>query len=352
MKRDVRRPILVAVSLLVSAACLAFFVQRVWGHRAEMVQTLRQAHYRYLVPAVGMLAVLYYIRVRRWQLFLRPLARVPIGAVASATCIGFMANCVLPLRLGELARPYVLHRRTRLPFGQCVATSAGLERMFDVVGLAMIVALASLLLRGRLLLPVSRGTTQAVWAASGLFAVMACALVAGVAWLALAPRSFERAGAALARLLPERWGRKAEEFLRHLTDGVRFLRDWRGIALALLYSIEIWLAQGISTFYAARCLGAELSLAGALAVAAAVAVAVAAPQAPAYLGPFHAAAMLAAEAFRLGRGEAGALAILMWMVNVVPITVVGLGFLWYEGLSLRGLAAQSEQTEAAGEGGA
>lgn len=70
-------------------------------------------------------------------------------------------------------------------------------------------------------------------------------------------------------------------------------------------------------------------------------MAVALPQAPAFVGPFHLAAAVAARSFAAAAGEAQAFALLMWLVNVLPITLVGLGFLWHEGLGLGQLASAS-----------
>ena len=318
---------------------MEFFLLRVWGHGEELLAALRRGDYLYLVPAVGFLGLLYYLRVRRWQLFVRPIKETPARSVAVATCIGFMANCVLPLRLGEVVRPYVLHRREKIRFAVCVATSAGLERSFDMAGLGMLIIAAALLLRGRL--PTSAESAESVRAGLVLFAALAFVVVAAVAWLALAPNLFLRVGRVFTPVLPAKVRRCADEFLEHLADGMQFVRSGRGVAVAMVYSLAQWVAQGLSTYCVGRCLGIDLGVAGAFVVAIAVALAVAAPQAPAYLGPFQGAAMLATEMFSVGRGEAAALAILMWLVNVAPITLVGLALLWHDGLSLRKLAAAS-----------
>ena len=337
-----------ALALAASGGCLWFFVDRVWEERTKVVETLGRADYLYVLLAVGFLAVLYWFRIRRWKLFLEPIKSVRILSVADATLIGFMANCLLPFRLGEVVRPYVLHRREGIRFGTCLATTAALERPFDMAGLGGLVILAIVLLRGRL--PVSETASGHVQVALAVFAAMAAAAVGGVAWLALAPKSFLRVGQLLTRALPEHRASRADGFLRALVDGMRFVRTRQGVGLALVYSLGLWVAQGVSTYWLALGLGMEnFSMAGAFVAVTAVAIAVAAPQAPAFIGPFQGAALVAAELFGAGRGEAGAFAILMWAVNVLPITLVGLVFLWREGLNLKTLAsAASKMKDAAG----
>ncbi|MFW6456876.1 MAG: lysylphosphatidylglycerol synthase domain-containing protein [Planctomycetota bacterium] len=118
---------------------------------------------------------------------------------------------------------------------------------------------------------------------------------------------------------------------------------WRGVVLGLSFSGLLWLCQAFSTLMLARGLSLNIGMEGALLVTIAVAAAVAIPQAPGYLGTFHLAAALVAEGFEVPTGEAGAFAMLMWLINVVPVTVVGMVFLVREGLNLGQLQEESER---------
>jgi len=80
----------------------------------------------------------------------------------------------------------------------------------------------------------------------------------------------------------------------------------------------------------------------------ATAVAVAAPQGPGYVGVFHVAAGMAARAFGASEPKALALAILMWFVNILPITLAGLGFLWREQFSLKTIVTASQELKERG----
>jgi hypothetical protein len=61
--------------------------------------------------------------------------------------------------------------------------------------------------------------------------------------------------------------------------------------------------------------------------------------------------MEGAQLFGVEAGTAGAFAIVLWAVHTVPITMVGLACVWYEGLSLRGLARAATDAAEAEEGG-
>jgi hypothetical protein len=92
--------------------------------------------------------------------------------------------------------------------------------------------------------------------------------------------------------------------------------------------------------------GLGLPFSGALFVQLALSVAVALPQAPGFVGMFQVAASEAAAAFGQGSdGAIGAFAIVLWLINVVPVTVVGLAVLWTSGLSLGALRERSQEAE-------
>jgi hypothetical protein len=74
---------------------------------------------------------LLYIRAQRWRVLLRPVGTPFLRALVDATNIGFMANVLLPLRIGEIIRPVLLSRKERQPLGGILATIV-LERIFDM----------------------------------------------------------------------------------------------------------------------------------------------------------------------------------------------------------------------------
>ena len=378
MRQGTRRALTIAAGLCVSGVALFFFLQRLKGHWAEVTASFERANYLCLVPGIGFLALLYWLRVARWKLFLKPIRPVRGLSVASATCIGFMANCVLPARVGELIRPYVLHRKEGVPFGQALATAAGLERVFDLIGLAALMLLTWALLSARLSDapagasagaavrlrarderriasgPASgsqqmggpRATPDSVrriWRGGIVFVAIAGAGACLLLAIALFPRAFRTGAEACVRILPRRWRGAGQEFLHSIAEAMGFLKSSKGVGLAGLYSVGLWVAQGLSTYALAVGLGLDIGVSGSFLAVIAIAVAVALPQGPAFIGPFQWAAAVAAESFQTGRGEAGAFALLMWAVNVLPITLVGLGFLWYEGLSLKSLMGASRR---------
>lgn len=390
MKHGSRRPLFIAFGFLISATFLGYFLYRIRGQWGEVAAAFREAQYAWLVPGVGFIALLYLFRVLRWRLFLLPIKRVRYLSLVSATCIGFMANCVLPVRVGEIIRPFVLSRREKIGLGHALATALGLERVFDLVGLSILLLVTFFILSGRLGVPsdgmaegavgapaaghsvpeprldepgastsperaVQEGETKGsveeplgrrvgkVWKWGLIFAGMTAAGLCGFLLLAVFPKPFLKAAAWCMGFLPAPVAESVLGFLQSVVEAMGFLKSARSVAVAVLFSVALWAMAGLATYVLSLGFELPLGLVGGLFVTLCIALAVALPQAPAYVGVFHAAAMLGAEVFRVPRSDAAAFAIMLWVMNVVPITLAGLAFLWYEGASLQTLARASRQ---------
>ena len=103
----------IALSLAISALFLGFAVRGVdWG---EAGAALRRANYVWVVLMLPVTVWTLFIRAQRWRVFLHAVGTAPRRERVSATNIGFLANMVLPLRIGEVVRPVLLARRCQLP---------------------------------------------------------------------------------------------------------------------------------------------------------------------------------------------------------------------------------------------
>ena len=56
----------------------------------------------------------FYLRSIRWSVLISPVKKVSVLNLFSANMIGFMANNVLPARLGEVIRPVMIARKEKI----------------------------------------------------------------------------------------------------------------------------------------------------------------------------------------------------------------------------------------------
>ncbi|MGH2367529.1 MAG: lysylphosphatidylglycerol synthase transmembrane domain-containing protein, partial [Chloroflexota bacterium] len=135
-----RRHLQLGLGIAVSAVCLVLAVQ---GLELDQVgHALAGARYVWLLPALALYFGGVWVRAVRWRTVLTPLANIPAARLFPVVVIGYMANNVLPARLGEIARCYVLRRREGIPQSAALGTVL-LERVMD--GITMLAFMAGTL---------------------------------------------------------------------------------------------------------------------------------------------------------------------------------------------------------------
>ena len=260
---------------------------------------------------VGVMLVAVFLDVAargaRWQALLRPVAAVPYFHVLGFTYLGYLANNVLPARLGELVRSHALGEREGISRTTVLGTVV-VERVIDTVMVVSIAAAAVLVLSVR--------------------GVMGSAVLAGLAFvtllvvgLGIAMAAHRLPGADRVTELAMRWPRLVE-LARRLREGLAVVGRPRTLAAALAWSVLAWTAS-ITTFLAAgQALGVELTLAQGGLLAAGVALATIVPSGPGYLGTFELTATGIAESFGIPRDTGFALALLVHAM-ILAVTSIG-----------------------------
>lgn len=128
-----------AVKLIVSILVTVVFMW--WAFRDTdwhaQAASLKAANYAYLLPYLGMLTLVHVFRTLRWGCLLSGLERVPFRKLNEASGIGFMMLIVLPFRLGEFARPFLIAQRSSIRRSAAM-TSVVLERITDGLFIAVL----------------------------------------------------------------------------------------------------------------------------------------------------------------------------------------------------------------------
>jgi uncharacterized protein (TIRG00374 family) len=300
--------------ILISLAALVIIAVVVdWG---EVLGALMQAHYSYLLLGLPVYLAAYVFRALAWRTLL--MEGAPFKRVFLAMQTGYLLNNILPFRLGELGRAFLLGR-AGLKFWRVLSTIL-IERAFDLI-------LAAGLLLGTI--PFVWGSTQSSSLAYGVVAVVVLGMVA----LHLLARyrswvldRYEHLGARwhiIARIGRERLDAFFEG-LTALVDLPRFLRvlGWMVLSwsVAVLYQYILMLAF----IPQARPLWAGFGLATA-------SLGVALPSSPSYIGIYEGAWIGALAFFEVSFSTALAYAIIAHVLHVLISVVFGVYTLSTEG---------------------
>jgi hypothetical protein len=94
----------------------------------------------YVVTLVAM----SYFRAVRWRYLLRSFAHIPTRRILAVSWIGFAAILIMPFRLGEIVRPYMIREKGKVSMSAATGTVVA-ERVIDGLYLSIVLAIALLL---------------------------------------------------------------------------------------------------------------------------------------------------------------------------------------------------------------
>jgi uncharacterized protein (TIRG00374 family) len=314
---------------LLTIGLLGFFLRK--ADPAEVWAETRRADPALLLYSVVVTALTYVVRAWRWQALLAPIGPTRFMVAFETTVIGFAANALIPGRVGEVLRPYLLARRERLNATSAFATII-LERMLDLATV--------LLLFAAFVFTVAPGVISGdpaqlavVKVGGGVAAALAVGGLAVLFALAGHPERLGRAAVRVERLLPVRLAGVLAGFVETFAQGLAVLRDPRRIVTALALSFPMWMSIAAGIWLASRAFHITFPYTGSFLVMTILVVGVAAPT-PGGVGAFHAAYQFAvAEFFAAPADRAVGAAIVLHAVSFVPVTLLGLLFMAREGVT-------------------
>ncbi|UCG62043.1 MAG: flippase-like domain-containing protein [Candidatus Zixiibacteriota bacterium] len=331
MTRGRQRLVYIAIGLIVSALLIWMLFRNI--DMAELLKALREADYLWLIPNILMIFLTMYQRAYRWRFMIAPIKRVPFPNLIAATCIGFMANNVLPLRLGEFVRAYSLSRQDRGVTKSASLATIFVERMvFDVVALLLIFA-AVLTFSPSLRAHISGN----IIAATKVAIVVALIGLLAMITLALRPNQIGNILTKYLFFFPE----KANDFIKSVivkfSQGLEFLKDWKAVVNVGVQTLLIWILMGISNYFVFKAFGFDIPLDASFVLLVVVSLAILMPSTPGYIGVYHYGVFLSLQVYGITDERAVSCALVLHAAQYIVVTLMGFYFLKKEHLTLKDL---------------
>lgn len=291
------------VAWIAVAALLALFARQVDWHAAAAAA--RAADPRLLLLAAALNLLSLTCKGVRWWVFLRAVGVRSLALVLRATYAGASLNNLLVAQGGEGARVLLVSRGTGVSSARVLAALA-LERALDALTYLVLLVGAAWLLPLPHVITRWRGVAGAVL---GVALVLVTALA-----LRDAPAGD---GGTVVR------GGRVRAYLRRFSAGVGDIASPGRLAAAMLLSLAAWALQ-VSTYHVvARAAHSTLPLAGSVAALLAVGISFLIRATPGNVGVFQMVYALTAATFGVGEGAAVAIAVLIQLIQVVPVVVIG-----------------------------
>jgi uncharacterized protein (TIRG00374 family) len=317
------------VGLGLTVVFLVLALQRV--DLRAFLDELRNVNYLWLVPSAMCTLAGYILRTVRWRVILSGAARAPLSTLFPVLIMGFATNNLLPGRLGEFWRAYLLGRKRNVRKTLALA-SVVVERVFDGLTLIAILVVVSFAIQ----LPELGRNIELLAAAIFFGATAALGVLLWKPALVQVP---------LRRVLAPFHGGVAgwlEARLETFVDGLGPLRRAPILGTAALLSAGVWFFEYGSYVLLSR--GLSLNVPGNHELAAlglalvTINLGIMVPSGPGYVGTQEFFGTAALNVVGANAQAALALVVVSHVVQYALVTGLGLVFFAREHLSPRDLA--------------
>lgn len=323
----------------------------------EVGAALAGASKAWMLLALALVVLSFFLRVQRWSYIVRTAGPVPYGVLFDATQIGFLANFTLPARAGEAIRALVLARLSRLPLTKCLAFGF-LDRVTDLFGLLAVMGITALAYAPEQAAVMPPGFELPDWASGVLepsairngaaFIALAIAgLVGGIIVLYLNTPLVLRLSDAILGLASKKFATLVHGWIEHFADGLHVLRSGRALVGAIFFSLLTWGICVVGIWAGLVAFNIEGPWYTSLVVVSTLSIVISAPSTPGFVGAFHLGVMLGVFIAVDGvtADHAKAFAIFAHLVNLIPIAIIGVYSLARRQVGLFELEKQAEQLD-------
>jgi len=330
LQNDVTVKRKLVIGSIVSAFFLYLAVRDVdW---ADLGSVLGRTHLGYFALSIVIGLVNVVVRAWRWKFIMLPVKSVSLSSLTSATFIGLMANNLLPARLGEIVRAFVLGKRESVSRTATFATIV-YERIVDVFSLLALLWVSLVFGSG------PEWLQRAGW-------LLLVANVLGVAALWLMERhqaAFVHGVERLLSPLSERFRDRAVQATRSFSIGLATLSRTDTILPIIFSSVIVWGTAMLALWACLPAVGIQIPFSASITILVLVSLGSMIPSAPAYVGVLQYACIVALAIYSVPRSEALAYSLVFHVGMFFSVTIIGLMLLGREGLRLRDLST-SRQT--------
>ncbi|OGP66657.1 MAG: hypothetical protein A2W27_06820 [Deltaproteobacteria bacterium RBG_16_44_11] len=301
----------------------------------DVSRALKKIQFSYVIFFILLVILMQWLRSYRWGVILQPMEKIDQFSLFSVTCVGFLAIASIPARIGELARPYLIAKRSTIKMSSALGTIL-VERVLDglsVLTIAVIVLfytdLPSLMIISSVLF-------------FSLTVVIFCSIL-GLIWRR------EKALIIINKILgklPGKFAHKIDELIYHFIDGFQVIINIKTLLYLLLLSALIWLVDVMSIYVLFLAFGFTLPVIASVVLMIVLIAGIAIPTAPGYIGNWHFACILGLSFFGVAKPEAFSFAIVYHFLSIAIIVFLGVLFLPFNRFSISYIKTQLNSTKA------
>ncbi len=307
----------------------------------DLIIYFASINYIWILPAVMVILLSFALRAYRWKIILESAGKIRFWEAFHPLMIGFMINCILPGRVGEVARPAILQKKENIPFSTGLATVAA-ERVFDVGILIILFAVLLVTIQIDPDLDIVFGKyhlnrATLVSAGQGTLKLLLL-LIAGIALVGFSrtrnvinglitrmPSMFFFAGPDLKKKIQKKFCDPMVRFVENFASGFTLVKYPMKICACIGLSIVIWGLAAYSYYLVSLgCPGIELSFIEITAMMVIICFFIALPSVPGYWGIWEAGGVFALLLFGVSSKDAAGFTLANHAIQIFPVIFAGI----------------------------
>ncbi|WP_300369385.1 lysylphosphatidylglycerol synthase transmembrane domain-containing protein [Brachyspira sp.] len=333
MNKNQKTIIQIVIGITISIICLYFAFRGI--NIKESLEIVKNINITYFIISLILSVIIIALRGLRWECFIPLKKPIKKRTIVMATYIGFMANNILPAKLGEVARAYILGVKENVSKSALIA-SVVTERLFDVIVGGIILTISVIFIPN---LP-----QKITYAAIALFilSIVGFLVLMILVWKReFAHKVFHK----VFGILPKNIADKLIEFSCNFIDGIGLKNDPKHIFLIFFYTALYLIGQMLTIGFLLTSFNIKATPIIALFIFAIGGFGFAVPSAPSGIGPFEWAIIFGLSLLGVEKSIAAPYAFVYHMMGIVPIVIIGFIFLFMLGIDLKTATKSINQNE-------
>lgn len=341
------------VGLIITIVCLYFVLKGIKYN--ELLQVISHINVAVLCGTIVLYIGGYYIRAERWHHLLKHIKPFKAIELFPYLVMGFMFNNVLPARAGEFIRAYMTGNKKGVSKASTFATVV-IERVFD--GLVMIFyfiigylafhfiprqsAGAPIMIFGR-----AFGIKEAVLVFAVLGSLVFIGIFVFMLLLLYKREATEKFVHAMLRVFPVSVREKAVGFLDTFINGLGVLGSMKDVLIVFGLSLFAWTVEAYTYWLLGYAMNIQINFLLVCLIMAVANFAIMVPSTSGGVGPFEFFGVAIMLLFAYPKEQAAAYVFIVHAMILFPIIILGLIFMFTEGLTFNKILAEKQKEEGA-----
>jgi len=314
----------VILGLLIGAILVYLSIRGI--HFQDVINGFGTVRYKYVYPALLIFFFMQVLRSWRWGIILSPIDKVDQLSLFSVTSVGFLAIVAIPARLGELARPYLITKKSQIKMSAALGT-VFVERIFDSFSVLSVFIFVLFF------------TPLPPWLIKAniiFFLITAIIFTLMILLLVRRDDSIKVMGSLFSRF-PERYAVRLNHLINYFIDGFSIIAAPKRFFTVLFLSALLWLINGTAIYLLFLAFSFPLPPVAAFVLMIILMIGIVIPAAPGFIGNWHYFCILGLSLFGISKTDAFTFAVIYHFLSIGIVIILGLIFLPFNKFSLADL---------------